>query len=377
VSAIRVIEVADGRDRKVWTDFIFKHYREHPLHVPPMRSDERRYFDPGKNPAFDVSDVRMFLAYRDDTVVGRVLGLVHEGEARKLGYRVLRFGWFETVDDPEVTAALLDPLRAWGRAEGCREMVGPLGFTDLDPSGILVEGHEQMPTMAGSYQYPYYPRLLEGYGLRKRIDYLEFRMDASRPVPLLERLRGRVDDPRYRVERPASRKALLARSDQFWQLVEATYEDLYGVVPLTEAQTRFYTERYLSYLDPDFVVLGLDESDRLVGMFVGMPSMSRALRRARGRLFPTGILHLLRAYRRPDTVDLLLAAVHPDAPTDRLTTRGLIEMYDTLRRRGVRYLEANRQLETNTAVHRIWRKFDVIGTRRVRVYHMPLEGRRD
>ncbi len=367
---IRVVSTA--AERKAWVRFPYDHYRGHAFYVPQILSDEIAYFDPKKNPAYQVADVRMFTALDQGEIVGRVAGIVNRLEVEKLGRKVGRFGWFETVDDPDVSQALLASVRDWLVEEGCVEMTGPHGFTDLDPSGILVEGHDQIPTIAGSYQYAYYAQMLESFGLEKQVDYLEFRMDISQPVPILERLRGKVEDDRYTIHTPTSRKDLLGRAPEFWEVLEETYAQLYAVVPLTDEQREFYTKKYLGFLDPEFVKLGYGPDGRMIGFFVGIPGLSNAFRRAWGKLLPLGWWHILRDYRKPSTVDLLLAAVRPTEPTDTLTAWGMTQMVDTLRSRGVTCLEANRQLETNTRVNRLWRKFDVIGTRRARIYRMSL-----
>ncbi|MDT8369163.1 MAG: hypothetical protein RQ745_08135 [Longimicrobiales bacterium] len=372
MSRVRVVEARTRRERKAWVRFVFDHYRDHPRAVPQLLHDEIAYFDPKRNPAWEVCEIRLLLALDGDRPVGRVAAILNHRETERVGHRVGRFGWFETIDDPGVAHALLDTAKEWLDELGCMEFIGPYGFTDLDPSGILIEGHDQIPTVAGSYHPPYYPKLLEEYGFEKLVDYLEFRMDISEPVPFLERLRDRAGIDGYRVVSPSSRGELKRRAPDFWDLLEREYAHLTGVVPLTPEQTEFYTRKYLSFLDPRFVKLGFDEEDTLVGFFVGMPNLSRAFRKTGGRLLPFGFWHILRAYRRPDTVDLLLAAVSSDAPTDRFTLWGFIEIVDAMRARGVRYLEANRQLETNTRVHRLWRKFNVIGERRTRIYRMPL-----
>lgn len=370
---VEIREAKSRAERKAWIRFVFSHYRDHPFYVPQILSDEIAYFDPRKNPIYEVAEVRMFGAWRDGTLVGRVCGIINRLETEKLGRKVGRFGWFESVDDESVAHALLDRVRDWLSGEGCVEMTGPHGFTDFDPSGILIEGFDLVPTISGSYHYPYYAGLLESWGLAKLVDYVEFRIDMTKPVPILERIRDRIDDGRYAVESLPSRRALLAQSDTVWSILEETYVDLYGVTPLTEAQKRFYTKKYLSFLDPDFVKLAYDEKGEPVGFCVAIPNLSDAFRRAGGRLLPFGWLHILRAYRNPETVDLLLGGARNVPAAKTVTALGLIRIADTLRKRGVRYMETNRQLETNTTVNRMWRKFDVIATRRTRIYRRSLE----
>ncbi len=372
--SVEIREAKSRTERKAWVKFVFSHYRDHRFYVPQIISDEVAYFDPRKNPAFDVTDVRLLTAWKDGTPVGRVCGIINRLETEKLGRKVGRFGWFEAVDDKGVAHALLDEVRDWLRAEGCVEMTGPHGFTDFDPSGILIEGFDLVPTISGSYHYPHYSELLESWGLEKDVDYVEFRIDATKPVPFLERIRDRIDDGRYSVMSPPTRKALMAHSDAVWSILEEAYVNLYGVTPLTQAQKEFYTKKYLSFLDPEFVKLGYNTEGDPEGFLVGIPNLSRAFRRANGRLSAFGLVHILRAYRKPDTVDLLLAGVRSHPAAKNLTALGLLRMYDTLRKRGVRFIETNRELETNTTVNRLWRKFDVVATRRTRVYHIVLDG---
>lgn len=371
---IEVREAESRADRKRWVRFGFSHYENHPFHVPQIFSDEVAYFDPRKNPAFDVAQVRLFLAEVEGEVVGRVCGIINPLEEEKRGCKVVRFGWFECIDDPGVADALLGTVREWARAQGSVEMTGPHGFSDLDPGGILIEGFDQIPTISGSYQYPYYASLLEHFGLEKDVDYVEFRMDISEPVRFLERLRPKLSEGLpYSIVQHKSRKELLSKADELWAVLEQAFEPLYGVVPLTKAQTRFYTKKYLSFLDPDFVMIAYAPNGEMAGFFIGIPNLSRAFRKAGGRLFPFGWFHILREYRRPQTVDFLLAGARPEEASTALVPAGLLNMYDALRKRGVRYLETNRELESNTSVNRIWRKFNVIASRRTRIYQMSID----
>ena len=372
--SVEIREAKSRAERKAWVKFVFEHYRGHRFYVPQILSDEIAYFDPRKNPAFDVADVRMFMAWKEGTQVGRVCGIINRLETEKLGRKIGRFGWFESIDDHGVAHRLLDRVRDWLKTEGCGEMTGPHGFTDLDPSGVLIDGFDLVPTISGSYHYPYYSGLLESWGLEKHVDYIEFRIDVTKPVPFLERIRDRIDDGRYSVVSLRSRKALLAQADTVWRILEESYTHLYGVIPLTEAQVLFYTKKYLSFLDPDFVKHAYNATGDPVGFLIAIPNLSQAFQRAGGRLFPFGLVHILRAYRKPDAVDLLLVGARREAATKTVTALGLLRMHDTLRKRGVRFMETNRQLETNTSVHRIWRKFDVVATRRTRIYRIALAG---
>lgn len=370
--SIRVVIVEDRRQLRRWVDLPYRLYRDVPNFVPPLRHEQLTFFDARRNPSFDTATVRLFLAEQDGEVVGRVCGMVNCLETEKLGRKRGRFGWFECVDDSEVATVLLDAVRGWLREQHCVEMTGPHGFTDLDEEGLLIDGFDELPTIAGSFNFPYYAQLLESWGLVKDVDYLEFRAQAPGRHPLFERLRKRYRDVEYDVTLCSSRKELRSHLPALWALLEEAFEPLYGVVPLTEAQRQFYTKAYFGFLDPDFVTLIFNRGGDLVAFLLAMPSLSQAFQRARGRLFPFGFLHVLRAFRKPRTVDFLLAGAKPGEPSSVMVAIGLIAMFDKLRERGVRFIETNHELEENTTVNQLWSKLKLVSTRRSRVYRVPL-----
>ncbi|MFO7894266.1 MAG: hypothetical protein R6U63_11065 [Longimicrobiales bacterium] len=375
--SVEIVEVSDRRTLKRWLSFQYDLYADDPLFVPQLMGDELDTMDPAKNPVFDVARARLLLAVEDGQSVGRVCGIIHGLETEKLGRKRGRFGWFECVDSAVVAEAMLAELEAWFRADGCAEMAGPLGFTDLDPEGLLIDGFDALPTIAGSYGKPYYPALLEGYGLTKEVDYQEFRI-AIPPVdhPVVQTLRKKAarDQEKYglRPLKLAHRKELLAYVPQFWEVMERSFVQLYGVTPLTQAQVDYYTKKYFGYIDPDFVQFVVDPGDRLVGFYVGIPSLSRAFQKAGGHLFPTGFWHVLRAFKSEDTVDFLLAGVDPDWSPSKVLPTLAVEMHRALVDRGVACAETNHELETNTTVTGIWSKFEVMNTRRSRVHGKAL-----
>ncbi|MDT8396110.1 MAG: hypothetical protein RRA32_06675 [bacterium] len=368
-----MLQVANRADLKRWVKLPCGLYEGDPYHVPQLFSDELAYFDRRKNPAFEISDVRLLLAVDNQRPLGRVCGIVNSLESAKLGFKRGRFGWFECVDDQRVADLLLDSLKDWFREAGCAEMSGPQGFTDLDVEGLLVEGFDHLPTISGSYNHPYYQKLIENYGFEKDADYVEFRSRIPRESSLLERFRRRyAGNEDYKVVTCKNRKELLSHADAFWDLLETCFEPLYGVTPLSRKQTDFYTKKYFGFLDPKYVKLTFSRQGELVGFFIGMPNLSRSFKRANGRLLPFGLLHILREYRKPETMDFLLAGVKPGEPSGLIIAISAIEMYDTLRRRGIRYMETNRELEENTTVTGIWSKFERVWFRRSRVYRLDL-----
>jgi hypothetical protein len=370
---IVVEAVSSRRASRAWLEWPLEHYAADRWYVPPLLLDERSIFS-ARNPVRAVARSRRFLAKRDDRIVGRICGIIHDGEGRKLGYRRGRFGWFESVEDQDVANALLDAVREWLLAGGCEEMTGPHGFTDLDPEGLLVEGFDELPTIAASYHPRYYATLLEAYGMRATRDYVEYRitLPVSEPT-LFRRLRERETRSPYRVFSCRSRAELMRYAPGFWEALEESFEPLYGVTPLLPAQQEYYTRRYLGMLDPTFVHLAVDGRDDVVGFFITMPNLSRAFQKAAGRLLPFGFLHIWRGMRRPDTVDLLLAGVRAGHSSALISGLLAVRVLEMCHRRGIRYVETNRELETNTSVVSVWRHFDARLHRRSRMYRLPLQ----
>ncbi len=373
---IKLVDVRTPRDRKRWVRFPYTHYRRHPFHVPQLYGDELAYFDPGKNPAFDVCDVRLFLAERDGQVVGRVCGLVNSLETEKLGRKRGRFGWFESIDDQEVAHGLLNAVRSWHESTGCVEMTGPHGFTDLDVEGLLLDGFDCIPTVAGAYNHPYYAELVESFGMVKDVDYFDCRFRVPEGPGFIDRVGGRAEaSGAYHVRPVRGRKAFLGQVNLLWPVLEKAFEPLYGVTPLTPAQQAYYTKKYFGFLDPELFVFVYSAAGEMVAFLAAMPNISKALRKAGGRLLPFGFLPLLKDMKHPETVDFLLAGSLPGHPTGPITAVGLKHMFEVLRRRGVSFVEGNHQLEDNVTIHQMWNRFGMVSKRRSRIYRMPLQGK--
>jgi hypothetical protein len=374
---VAVLEVHEPSDLKKWVDFPNTLYQGDTHYIPQIIRQELEFFSPAKNPSFKISKAKLLLARRGERVVGRVCGIINTAETQKLGYQRGRFGWFECVDDPEAAAALLGHLQRWFAEEGCREMTGPHGFTDLDPEGLLVEGFDAQPTIAGSYNKPYYPALIAALGFRKEVDYIETRLEFPQEMPPLFQMIAKKVLPAaeaegYRLLDGLTKKGVMGYADQFWRVLEASFEHLYGVTPLTDEQKAFYEKRYFGFIDPRFLQLVVDGSGSLQGFFLGLPSLSRSFQRAGGRLLPFGFFHILRGFKRFDTVDFYFAGVHPQANVKRIFPMMTLGMWRALKAANVRYLETNRELETNTAVVNIWSRFEVLNRRHTRVFKKDL-----
>jgi hypothetical protein len=369
--SVSINEVHTKSELKKWVRFPYHFYREDPHYVPQIIREEIDFFSADRNPGFKIADTKLLLVQQNGKTVGRICGIIHRLEEKKLGYRRGRFGWFECIDDAEAASALLGYLEDWFLKQGCREITGAHGFTDLDPEGVLVDGFEVLPTIAGAYNKPYYCRLLEDLGFEKEIDYIETRFEFPADNPLFKRMEkwAAADDSEgYHIIKFRNKKEILKYVDQWWDVLEASFEHLYGVTPLTDEQKKYYTKKYFGFVDPNFMVMAADQQDHVQGLFLGLPSLSRPFQKAKGRLFPFGFLHILQGFKKYDTVDFYFAGVHPQANARKVLTVMTIEMFKALKEHGVKYVETNRELETNTSVNKIWSKFSVVNKRRTRIF---------
>lgn len=367
----QLVKIEDGAGLKKFVKFQHELYRNHPNFVPPLIADEIDFLS-SRNPVFEVVKQQLFIVERDGKVVGRISAHTHSLEQKKLGRKRGRFGWFDCIDDPQVARTLLDAAKHWLIAEGCVEMTGPHGFSDLDNEGLLIEGFNEVPTIAGSFHAPYHQKFVEDYGFQKEVDYLEYRFAFPDQEPKAFKRFREMQSPDYRVHVCKTTKELLKYVPSFWRALDDAFSHLYGVTPLTEKQQQYYTKKNFSLLDPKYIHFVLDKNDEVIGFFITMPNLSKAFQKAKGRLFPTGVFHLFRGMKKADTVDFLLAGVRSGHSSPLIATLMAISVYDACKAMGIKYCETNRELETNTDVTRIWSRFDPRQHRRSRMYRLPL-----
>ncbi|MBL6991548.1 MAG: hypothetical protein ISR65_17315 [Bacteriovoracaceae bacterium] len=370
----RVIEVKTKRDLKRWVHCAHRIYQDDQNYIPQIIADEISFFTKEKNPAFEVASVRLLLALdENDAVVGRICGIINQSEEQKLGYKRGRFGWFETIDDKEISKLLFADLQEWFKQNGMKEVAGPFGFCDLDPEGLLIEGFDETPPIAGVYNKAYYQDHIESLGYKKDADYIEYRVAFPENDLLFTKMKKRLEKNNgLRVVVPKSKAELLTYAPAFWEALEDAFKEIYGVVPLSTKQQEFYTRNYLSYLDPEFVHFVVDSDDKMAGFFVGMPNMSSAFKKANGRLFPFGFYHLLKGLRNFDTVDFLLAGSKSNYPSKAVLMIMTSSMFEACKKRGIKYIETNRELEENKQVSGIWTRFESRLHRKSRIYKLAL-----
>ena len=374
---VEIREVAPVKSElRKFVKFGVNHYKGNSCYVPPLIFDEVETLIPEKNPAFDFCEAQSFMAYRDGKPVGRITAIINRKVNERSGRKEARFGYFETIDDAEVADALFAAAEGWARSHGMNEMVGPMGFTDMDHEGMLVEGFDELGTMATIYNYPYYPEHMERMGYVKDTDWVEYRITVPDAIPEKHQRIADIVAKKYglRTIRYKSRKKLAADYGvELFKLINEAYDDLYGYSPLTDRQIQYYIDKYLSVLRLDCVSLVVDSNDALVAMGISIPSFSKALRRSSGKLFPLGWYHILKAiYGRNDVVDLTLIAVRKDYLSKGVNALLFADLIPAYRKNGYKYAESNLELEGNENVQKQWQYFERRLHRRRRSYRKQI-----
>lgn len=373
--AIDVIEVTSRRDLKRFVTFPFRLYEHCPQWVPPLISDEIKTLRPETNPAFEYCRARMWLATIDGRPAGRIAGIINDRYIEKWNHRYARFGWVDFVDSSEVAAALFSVVEAWARGEGMSGVHGPLGFTDLDPEGLLIEGFDELGTMLDIYNHRYYARHIEALGYAKDTDWVEYEIRTPTEIPDKAIRVGRkvLERGGLRLVPARTARDLLPYAQDVFHLVNDAYAHLYGTVELTQKQVDSYIRQFFGYIDPRFNKVVVDHDGKLVAFGLVFPSLSEALQKARGRLLPFGFVHLLRALKHPTRLDLGLIAVRPEYQGRGIPAIIFAEVTKAAIDCGVTSAETGRELEDNVQVRSLWKNYEARLHKRRRVYLKPLE----
>lgn len=367
---VTVREVNSRKELRSFVRFQRELYKDCPQFVPSLDFDELNTLDRKKNPSFEYCRAKYWLAFKDGRVAGRIAGIINEKSMEIWKNRYARFGWVDFIDDPEVSLALFATVENWAKENGMTGIQGPLGFTDMDKEGMLVEGFSEQGTLIGIYNYPYYPEHIEKLSYRKEIDWLEFQITVD-PAggERIERLAGIVEKRfKLKVLKLVRKKDLLNYAKDVFTLLNDCYRGLFGFVPLTDRQMDYYTKQYFSFIRLDFVQLVLDSDNKLAGFGITMPSLSKALRKTKGKLLPFGIFHLLKALRKNDRADLMLVGVREDLQGRGVNAIILREGYRTFVKNNISTVEAAPELETNKKVHSLWEHLNARQCKRRRCY---------
>ena len=347
-------------------------YNDSTCYVPDLVSDMLSTFLPSENPAYDFCESDFFMAYRDGKPVGRIAGiinsLVNQREQKQEG----RFGFVDFIDDEEVVDALMRAVEQWAKEKGMTCLTGPLGFTDMDPEGCLIEGFDQLGTQATIYNYPYYPKHFERLGFVKDVDWVEFKVIVPEQIPEKMVKIGNIVQHRFNlhlVKMNSTKELVKKYGNEIFALINESYDSLFGYSPLSEKQVKHYINVYLPFLPLDHISLVADANDKLVGVGISVPSLSRALIKSRGRMLPFGWYHMLKAIKHEGRiVDLLLIAVAPEYQSKGVNSLFFVDLIPAFNKRGYEWAETNIELENNENVQKQWQYFDIKQHKRRRAF---------
>lgn len=364
MSAIEIKKVESRRDLCKFIDFHNELYKGNPYHVPNLYFDEMNTFRKDKNAAFDFCEAEYFMAYRGGKVVGRVAAIINHSANKKWERESVRFGWIDFVDDIEVSKALLKAVEDYGKSKGMKEIVGPLGFTDMDPEGMLLYGYDQLGTQATAYNYPYYPEHMDRMGgWEKDNDYVEYKLYVPEEMPEKYATIAKMIQKRYNLQvKKLKRNEIYGENGygrKIFQVVNETFKDLYGYSKLTDRQIEQYVKMYLPMADLDLITIIEDwntPDHKVVGVGISIPSLARALQKCGGKLFPFGWWHILRAlkFHKTEVVDLLLIGVLPEYRQKGANALLFYDLIPHYQRLGFKWGETHVEMETNMKVQGQW-----------------------
>ncbi len=370
--------VLSRRDLRTFILLPRKIHRGHENWVPPIYRDDQRFFDRRKNGAFEETAAVLALAFKEKNPVGRIMGIINHRYNRYRNEKNARFGFLECPNDQEVAHALLHNVEDWARREGMDKIVGPMGFSDQDPEGFLIEGFDQPPALASYCNEQYIIRLLEEEGYEKEVDYVVYKIDLTQEIPesyrrICQRLNHRNE---YRLQEFQRKKQLKPFILPIFELMNSCFKDIYGYLPLDRKEMATLAKRYLPLVDPRFIKIVIKDGD-VVGFIIGLPNLSEGIRRARGRLFPTGIFKILRSAKRTKQLDLLLGGIREDCRGRGLDALMGWRIIEEARKAGFEYIDTHHQLETNLRMRAESERLGGQVYKRFRIYKKSLAGQED
>ena len=370
---VEVREVKTKKEQREFLNFPLRLYRGNDCFVPPLYMDDKKIFRPDYV-YYGTCDAVYDLALRQGETVGRISGILQKASNEKRGERRVRFTRFDSIDDQEVANALFSAVEKWALSKGMDAVCGPLGFSDLEREGLLIEGFDQLSTFEEQYNADYYGRLIENCGYEKEVDWVESRIflpeDADAALQKLSATEEYVMK-RYRLhfgEAKNTREFIDRYADRFFELLDTAYAGIYGTVPFTEGMKKMMIDNFRLIVDVKYVAVILDENERIVCLGICFPSLSKAVQKSGGKLTPAALLRLLRAIRRPKTIDLGLVGVAPEYLSRGINAAVCAELMKMMKRDGLEYAETNLNLEDNRAVRGQWKRFRSIEHKRRRAY---------
>lgn len=372
-----MITITEATTPKLMREFVrfpFALYKNDPNWIPPIIDEELAGFDRDKNPVFRSAEAYFYLAYRDGKPAGRIAAIVNWDEVRDQGKKKVRFGWWDVIDDIEVTRALLEKVSELGRKHGLDHIEGPMGFSNLDKVGVVTEGFDSLGSMITWYNFPYYRDHLEQLGFVKEKEYIEsrFSMTDIDPTPFVkaaELIKRRYGLTPVNFTRTQD---ILPYVDEMFDLFNSAYSKLASFVAISDEQKAYFKKKYISFINPEYIKFILDKDGKMICFSIVMPSFAQALKKANGKLFPFGLFHLLNARKHSKDVLFYLIGIQPEYQNKGVTAIVFDEFYKTFEKKGIRNCIRTPELEDNHAIHNIWKHFDPVIYRRRRTYRKDL-----
>ncbi|KUJ50170.1 hypothetical protein [Chryseobacterium sp. JAH] len=372
MSEVSILEVKTPNELKQFVKFPMDLYKNNPYYVPSFIKDELNVWNSQENPALQYSEAKQFLAWKNNKIVGRIAVIINHKEEKELGIRKVRFGWIDFIDDEEVSKALIDTVINYAKSHQIDNIEGPMGFTNLDKAGMLTFGFEKIATMIGIYNHEYYPQHIENLGLVKEKEWVEFEMNFPKVLPPKVEKFSKLIAEKYklRVLDFQSKEEILPYVKPMFKLLDETYKHLSTYTPISEEQIKTYKEKFFPMIAKNYVICVVDEQDELVSFAVTMPSYSKALQKAKGKLFPFGWWHFMQAQKKNDRANFYLIGIHPEYQRRGVTAIIFKEIFVRFNNMGIDFAETNPELEENKSVQVLWQDYNPVNHKRRRTYSL-------
>lgn len=371
---ITVKEIHSKKELKEFVKFPFKIYKDSKYWVPPIIKQELETFNKDKNPIFKDADARFFLAYKGNEIVGRVAAIINWLEVNNQKQKKMRFGWFDFIDDLEVSKALLEEVNRIGKENNLNFTEGPVGFSNLDKVGVITEGFDSIAPMITWYNHPYYVNHYEAHGYAIEKNYSESRFPFENVKPEFFKKAQELIKSRYslRALKFTKTSEVMPYADKMFDLFNESYSSLSSFVAITDIQKDYFKKKFISFINPDYIKFVVDKDDELVGFAIVMPAFSKALQKANGKLFPFGFRHILKAKTHSKDVIFYLIGIHPKYQNKGVHAVIFNEYYETFRKLGIETCFRTPELEDNEAIHKIWKHFSPEVYRRRKTFRKSL-----
>jgi len=365
---VEIKEVVTKKDRKEFVDFQFDLYKGNNMWIPPMKKDEIKALTPDTNPAFDFCDAKFWTAWKNSNCVGRIGAIINKDYNKKTGVKMGRFTRFEVIEDKDVCRKLFETAENWIKEQGMAGVHGPLGFTNLDNQGLLIEGFNYLPSIASVFHYPYMQKLIEDRGYIKENDWVEYRLKVDeipdKALRLVDIIKKRNKLEVIHFKEKSEMKLYL---NDVFHLLNRAFDELPYVAPFSDKLIESATKKYVDVLQPKYITV-IKKDGVMVAFIVGMPSLSKAMQKARGKLFPFGFMHIMKALKNPEVMDLLLTGVDPHYQKLGLPAILISELQGSMIENGVKYVETTGMFETNLKGVTTWKNYEHIQHKRRRCF---------